>query len=62
MLTGGIQKKVRAACEAGVKEVLLPVDNLRETRGWPQYILDAITLTQVELVEEVLEQALIQES
>lgn len=52
MLTGGIQKKVRAACESGVKEVPLPVDNLREAQGLPQCILDAIALTQVELIEE----------
>lgn len=56
---GGIQEKVRAAYEAGVKEVLLPADNLREAQGLPQYILDALTLTPVERIEDVLDRAFI---
>ena len=51
---GGVQQKVRAAFEAGVKEVLLPVDNLKEAELLPKYILDAITLTPVGSIEEVL--------
>lgn len=58
---GGIQEKVRAAYEAGIVEVLLPVDNLREAQGLPQYILDALTLTPVERIEEVLDRAFVQE-
>jgi len=56
---GGIQEKVRAAYEAGVKEVLLPADNLREAEGLPQYILDALTLTPVERIEDVLDRAFV---
>lgn len=56
---GGIQEKVRAAYEAGVKEVLLPADNLREAQGLPQYILDALTLTPVERIEDVLDRAFV---
>jgi ATP-dependent Lon protease len=56
---GGIQEKVRAAYEAGVREVLLPADNLREAQGLPQYILDVLTLTPVERIEDVLDWALI---
>ena len=51
---GGVQQKVRAAFEAGVKEVLLPVDNMKEAELLPKYILDAITLTPVGSIEEVL--------
>jgi len=56
---GGIQQKIRAAYEAGVKEVLLPSDNLREAESLPPYILEAVKLTPVKNVEEVLANALI---
>ncbi|MDZ7581594.1 MAG: S16 family serine protease [Deltaproteobacteria bacterium] len=35
---GGIQQKVRAAYDAGVKEVLLPADNLKEAEGFLSYV------------------------
>lgn len=56
---GGIQQKVRAAYDAGVKEILLPADNFKEAQGLPSYIVEGITLTPVETVENVLERALI---
>jgi ATP-dependent Lon protease len=56
---GGIQQKVRAAYDAGVKEVLMPADNLAEAQGLPAYILDALELTPVRSIGEVLERALI---
>jgi ATP-dependent Lon protease len=57
---GGVQQKVRAACDAGVKEVILPADNLSEAQGLPRYILDAIKLTPVNSIDEVLKQALVE--
>lgn len=59
---GGIQQKVRAAYDAGVKEVLLPADNLKEAQGLPAYVFDAVKLTPVESIETVLEFALIKDS
>jgi ATP-dependent Lon protease len=56
---GGIQQKVRAAYDAGVKEVLLPAENLREAEGLPKYILDAVKLTPVQSIDEVLKHALL---
>lgn len=56
---GGIQQKIRAAYEAGVKEVLLPADNLREAEGLPSYIIEAVKLTPVKTIEEVLAKVLI---
>lgn len=56
---GGIQEKVRAASDAGVKEVILPRDNLKEAQSLPPYILQKIALTPVERIEEVLQRALI---
>ncbi len=51
---GGVQQKVRAAYDAGVKEVLLPADNLKEAEGLPSYVLDEVKLTPVTTIEEVL--------
>jgi ATP-dependent Lon protease len=51
---GGIQQKIRAAYDAGVKEVLLPADNLAEAQGLPEHLLEGITLTPVANVEEAL--------
>jgi ATP-dependent proteinase. Serine peptidase. MEROPS family S16 len=55
----GIQEKIRAAYDAGVKEVILPADNLKEAQNLPSYILDAVKLTPVNGIEEVLSHALI---
>jgi ATP-dependent Lon protease len=55
---GGIQQKIRAALDAGVKEVLLPSDNLKEAQMLPAYILEAIKLTPVDMIESVLKHAL----
>jgi ATP-dependent Lon protease len=56
---GGVQEKVRAAVDAGIKEVLLPEDNLKEAQALPTYILKAIKLTTVKNIEEVLKHALV---
>jgi ATP-dependent Lon protease len=56
---GGIQQKVRAAFDAKIKEVVLPAENLAEAQLLPAYILDAVTLTPVQTVEEVLRTALL---
>ena len=58
---GGIHEKVRAAYDAGVKEVLLPKDNLLEARMLPSYILDAVKLTPVHGIDAVLACALLED-
>jgi len=57
---GGIPQKIRAAYDAGIKEVLLPADNLREAQALPAYILGAIKLTPVQGIDEVLRRALVE--
>ncbi|HOQ43000.1 MAG TPA: BREX system Lon protease-like protein BrxL [Smithellaceae bacterium] len=57
----GIQQKIRAAFDAGVKEVLLPVDNLKEAQGLPAFILDSVKLTPIENITQVLDLALIKD-
>ena len=59
LAVGGIQQKIRAAYDAGVKEVLLPADNFKEAQELPSYILDAMKLTPVEAVDEVVRHALV---
>lgn len=56
---GGVQQKVRAAFDAGIKEVILPADCLAEAQGLPRYILDAVKLTPVQSIDEVLTRALV---
>ena len=56
---GGIQQKIRAAYDAGVKEVLLPADNLKEAEGLPSYVLDSIKLTPVISIDKVIEISLL---
>jgi ATP-dependent Lon protease len=56
---GGIQEKVRAAYDAGIKEVLVPEDNLKDAQSLPSYILDAIKITPVTRIDEVLSHALV---
>jgi ATP-dependent Lon protease len=59
LAVGGIQQKVRAAYDSGVKEVLLPADNLKEAQDLPAYILDKVKLVPVQNIEEVLRYALV---
>jgi len=55
---GSIQRKIRAAYDAGVREVLLPADNLKEAEGLPSYVLDGIKLTPVSTIDKVIELSL----
>lgn len=57
---GGIQQKVRAAYDAGVKEVILPRENLRETQNLPAYVLQEVKITPVQTIQEVLKSALLE--
>jgi ATP-dependent Lon protease len=58
LAVGGIQQKIQAAYNAGVREVLLPADNFKETQELPSYILDAMKLTPVQTIDDVLRHAL----
>ena len=56
---GGIQQKLLAAYEAGIKEVLIPVDNVPDTAILPAAVKAKLKITPVSRVEEVLKAALI---
>lgn len=59
---GGIQQKIRAAFDAGVKEVIIPEDNLKEAQGMPDYILEALQITPVNSIGDVLSKVLVSET
>lgn len=55
----GIQPKLRAAFEAGVKEVVIPADNLAEAQALPAAITRKLKITAVQAVDEAIKAALI---
>jgi ATP-dependent Lon protease len=56
---GGVQEKIRAAVEAGAKEVLIPKDNMTEADAMPPQIRQKLIVTPVQTVSEVLAAALL---
>jgi len=56
---GGIQAKLLAAIDAGVKTVILPAENEQDVRHLPDYMQDQVEIHYVSSIEEVLELALV---
>lgn len=56
---GGIHQKLRAAYDAGVKEVLIPADNFPEAQLLPASITTSIKITPVDVVTDAINLALI---
>ena len=61
LAVGGIQAKLLAAIEAGVKTVILPAENKQDVRYLPDYMQDRVEIHYVSDIEEVLDLALVQE-
>jgi ATP-dependent Lon protease len=55
---GGVKEKLLAAHRAGIKNVILPKDNEKDLQDLPKDILDALSVTLVETMDEVLQIAL----
>ena len=55
---GGLKEKLLAAHRAGIKEVLIPKENLKDLVDMPKKITDDIKITPVEHADEVLKIAL----
>jgi ATP-dependent Lon protease len=55
---GGIQAKLLAAMEAGVKTVILPAENEQDVRYLPDYMQDKVELVYVKDIQEALDAAL----
>ncbi len=56
---GGVQEKMRAAVDVGLKEVLIPRENQKEAESLPPQILENIKVTPVHSIEEVVAAALL---
>jgi ATP-dependent Lon protease len=57
----GIQPKLLAAVEAGVKTVILPAQNEQDVRHLPDYIRDKVDVRYVSDIKEVLQLALVEQ-
>ena len=55
---GGVKEKVLAAHRAGMKTIILPKDNEKDLADIPKNVLDALTSTWCETMDEVLKIAL----
>lgn len=56
---GGIQAKLLAAIEAGVKTVILPRENEQDVRHLPDYMRDRVEIQYVDNIKQVLDLALV---
>ena len=56
---GGIQAKLMAAIESGVKNVILPCNNEPEVRHLPDYIRNRVHIHYVNNIQEALDLALV---
>ena len=55
---GGLKEKLLAAHRAGIKKVLIPVDNKKDLREVPKSIQESMEIIPVKNVDEVLKVAL----
>ena len=59
LAVGGIQPKLLAAIESGVKTVILPEENQSDVNHLPDYMKNRVAIIYVKSIEEVLTAALI---
>jgi ATP-dependent Lon protease len=55
---GGVKEKVLAAHRAGLKDIILPMDNEKDLADIPKNVLDDISIHLVQTMDEVLKLAL----
>jgi ATP-dependent Lon protease len=56
---GGLKEKLLAAHRAGVKEVLIPRENVRDLEQLPAHVREDLDLIAVDSMDEVLTRALV---
>ena len=54
---GGVKEKILAARRAGIKRVILPLDNEKDARELPEHVRAEVQLVFVERVQDVLAHA-----
>ncbi|MBF0623316.1 MAG: endopeptidase La [Magnetococcales bacterium] len=59
LVIGGLKEKLLAAHRAGIRQVLIPQENLKDLKDVPQTILKNLEIHPVTHMDEVLERALI---
>jgi ATP-dependent Lon protease len=59
---GGIQPKLMAAIDSGVKMVIMPAENEKDVNNLPDYMRGKVEVKYAQTIQEVLGLALIQES
>ena len=55
---GGLKEKLLAAHRAGIKKVLIPIENKKDLAEVPKTVLDSIEIIPVKNVDDVLKVAL----
>jgi len=55
---GGVKEKLLAAHRAGIKNIILPKENEKDLQDIPSDILDAMSVSLVDTMDEVLQVAL----
>ena len=55
---GGLKEKLLAAHRAGIKKVIIPVENEKDLAEVPKTVLESIKITPVKNIDEVLKVAL----
>lgn len=55
---GGIKEKILAAHRAGVKKIILPLENEKDLKDIPDEVMNELSFIKVETVEEVLKETL----
>jgi ATP-dependent Lon protease len=55
---GGLKEKLSAACRANVRQVLMPMENMRDLAEVPKQITDNLEITPVSNMDDVLKNAL----
>lgn len=58
---GGLKEKLSAARRANVKQVLIPIENVRDLVDVPKQILDEMQITPVKTMDDVLKYTLVKE-
>lgn len=61
LAVGGIKEKLLAAHREGIREAVLPLDNMRDLKDLPKKIKDSMKIHFVERMDEVLKVALVRE-